>query len=191
MLTTLGAQPVFLLFPVAPPRTLDDFVDTIAEVSGFDIDRGLVAELYDPIAAMPSIHVAFAVVTAAGLADAAALAVGPRRGARRTRRSSRSIVFVTGNHYVLDAVGGGALAAPGCAWRAPCPDRPCPREGGDVSRPAQATRPAHLCATDDLLERGALLVLEEVEHGLLDLALEDRLAELLDVAEVRRARRRS
>src|SRR5918998_1518026 len=65
---TLGAQPVFLLFPVAPPRTLEGFVDTIEEVSGIDLDRGLVAELYDPIAAMPSIHVAYAVVTAAGIA---------------------------------------------------------------------------------------------------------------------------
>ena len=69
VLTTLGAQPVFLLFPTAPPRTLDHFVDTIAEVSGFDLDSGLVAKLYDPIAAMPSIHVAYAVVTATGIAE--------------------------------------------------------------------------------------------------------------------------
>ncbi len=67
VLTTLGAQPVFLLFPTAPPRTLDHFVDTIAEVSGFDLDSGLIAKLYDPIAAMPSIHVAYAVVTATGI----------------------------------------------------------------------------------------------------------------------------
>src|ERR687891_1311665 len=68
VLTTLGAQPVFLLFPVAPPRTLDHFVDTIADVSGVDLDSGLIAHLYDPIAAMPSIHVAYAVVTATGIA---------------------------------------------------------------------------------------------------------------------------
>src|ERR687891_524016 len=49
--TTLGAQPVFLLFPVAPPRTLDHFVDTIADVSGVDLDSGLIAQLYDPISA--------------------------------------------------------------------------------------------------------------------------------------------
>src|ERR687895_1551865 len=71
VVTTLGAQPIFLFFPVAPPRTLEEFVDTIEEVSGIDLDRGLVAQLYDPIAAMPSIHVAYAVVTAVGIATAA------------------------------------------------------------------------------------------------------------------------
>src|SRR5919108_466695 len=64
----LVRRAVFLLFPVAPPRTLDEFVDTIEEVGGVDLDRGFVAQLYDPIAAMPSIHVAYAVVTAAGIA---------------------------------------------------------------------------------------------------------------------------
>ena len=110
VLTTLGAQPVFLLFPVAPPRTLDDFVDTITEVSGFDIDRGLVAELYDPIAAMPSIHVAYAVVTAAGI-GAAARSAWARRLAPAYPPGVALVVFATGNHYVLDAVAGTGLAA--------------------------------------------------------------------------------
>lgn len=112
VLTTLGAQPVFLLFPTAPPRTLDGFVDTIADVSGFDLDSGLVARLYDPLAAMPSIHVAYAVVTAAGIA-----------GTSRSRPARLAapaypplvalVVFVTANHYVLDAVAGAALGLAG------------------------------------------------------------------------------
>ena len=108
--TTLGAQPVFLLFPVAPPRTLDHFVDTIVHVSGIDLDRGIVAELYDPIAAMPSIHVAYAVVTAAGIA---ATARNPRvRGAAFAYPPLVAlVVFATANHYVLDAVAGAALGA--------------------------------------------------------------------------------
>jgi PAP2 superfamily len=109
VLTTLGAQPVFLLFPVAPPRTLEGFVDTIAEVSGFDIDRGLVAELYDPIAAMPSIHVAYAVVTAAGITGAAR-SPWARRAAPAYPPAVALVVFATANHYVLDAVAGAALA---------------------------------------------------------------------------------
>src|SRR3546814_2592500 len=52
-ISTLGAQPVFFLFPCAPPRSLGHFVDTIADVSGFDLDAGVVAQLYDPLAAMP------------------------------------------------------------------------------------------------------------------------------------------
>jgi hypothetical protein len=108
VLTTLGAQPVFLFFPVAPPRTLDDFVDTIEEVSGIDLDRGLVAELYDPIAAMPSIHVAYAVVTATGIS-----AAGRSRWARGLAPAYPPlvalVVFATANHYVLDAVAGAIL----------------------------------------------------------------------------------
>jgi PAP2 superfamily len=107
-LGTLGAQPVFLLFPVAPPRTLDHFVDTIADVSGVDLDSGLVAQLYDPIAAMPSIHITYAVITAAGIAAtsesplARALAPGyPPLVA--------VVVFATANHYVLDAAAGALL----------------------------------------------------------------------------------
>ena len=107
---TLGAQPVFLLFPASPPRTLEGFVDTIEEVSGFDLDRGLVAELYDPIAAMPSIHVAYAVVTAAGIA-ATARSRWARAAAPGYPPLVAVIVLVTANHYVLDAVAGAALGA--------------------------------------------------------------------------------
>jgi hypothetical protein len=109
-LSILGSVPVFLAFPCDPPRTLDGFQDTIKEISGFDLDSGLVARLYNPIAAFPSIHLAFAVVTAAGFRSVA-------RG-----RSARALaaayppavaftVFSTGNHYVLDAVAGSALGA--------------------------------------------------------------------------------
>ena len=112
VLTTLGAQPIFLLFPVAPPRTLEEFVDTIEEVSGIDLDRGLVAQLYDPIAAMPSIHVAYAVVTASGIAATSDSGVA-RALAPAYPPVVAAVVFATANHYVLDAVAGAALAGLG------------------------------------------------------------------------------
>ena len=108
VLTTLGAQPVFLFFPVAPPRTLEHFVDTIEEVSGIDLDRGLVAQLYDPIAAMPSIHVAYAIVTAAGITETSDSALA-RALAPGYPPLVSVVVFATANHYVLDAVAGAAL----------------------------------------------------------------------------------
>jgi hypothetical protein len=108
VLTTLGAQPVFLLFPTAPPRTLDHLVDTIAEVSGFDLDSGLIAKLYDPIAAMPSIHVAYAVVTATGIAETSRSPLA-RRFAPAYPPLVALTVLATANHYVLDAVAGAAL----------------------------------------------------------------------------------
>jgi hypothetical protein len=108
VLAVLGAQPAFLFFPVAPPRKLEHLVDTIAEVSGVDLDTGLVAQLYHPLAALPSIHVTIAVVTAAGIRETSP------RGSVRTLVACypalvAAVVFITANHYVLDAVAGAAL----------------------------------------------------------------------------------
>ena len=43
LLTHVGAQPVFLLLPTAPPRVLVGFVDTLSEVSGIDLEHPLLA----------------------------------------------------------------------------------------------------------------------------------------------------
>jgi hypothetical protein len=106
----LGATPVFVGFPCDPPRKLDGFQDTIKEVSGVDLDSGLVAQLYNPIAAFPSVHMAFAVCTAAGLR---AVADDPllRAAAVAYPPAVAATIFATGNHYVLDAVAGSALGA--------------------------------------------------------------------------------
>ena len=107
-ISILGASPVFLAFPCDPPRTLDGFQDTIKDVSGLDLDSGLVAQLYNPIAAFPSIHMAFAVVTAAGIR---ATSENPAlRGAAAAYPPAVAFtIFATANHYVLDAVAGTAL----------------------------------------------------------------------------------
>jgi diacylglycerol O-acyltransferase / wax synthase len=109
VLTTLACQPVFYFFPCAPPRSLDHFVDTIADVSGLDLDSGPVAQLYDPLAAMPSIHVAYAVVTATAVSEASESPV-LRAVAPAYPPLVAAVVFVTANHYVLDAVAGAAIA---------------------------------------------------------------------------------
>jgi membrane-associated phospholipid phosphatase len=106
----VGAQPVFLLFPTAPPRVSEGFVDTLAEISGIDLEHPFLLRFYNPVAAMPSLHVAFAVVTASAMA---------RRSRSRTPKVAAYsypalvslVVAGTGNHYVLDAVAGAALGA--------------------------------------------------------------------------------
>ena len=108
LLGMLGAQPAFLFLPTAPPRKLDHLVDKIAEISVVDLDSGIIAKLYHPLAAMPSIHVTIAVVTAEGL--------------RQTSRSQAVrwlapayppvvawVVLATANHYVLDVAAGYGL----------------------------------------------------------------------------------
>jgi PAP2 superfamily protein len=104
----VGAQPVFLLFPTAPPRVLDDFVDTLSEVSGLDLEHPFLLRFYNPVAAMPSLHVAFAVVTGAEIARRSDSPV-VRTVARSYAPLVATVVAGTGNHYILDAVAGAAL----------------------------------------------------------------------------------
>ena len=110
LIAHVGAQPVFLLFPTEPPRVLDGFVDTLSEVSGFDLEHHLLVRFYNPVAALPSLHVAFAVLTGAAIAD--------RAGSPATKAAAYAyaplvslVVAATGNHYLLDAVAGAALGA--------------------------------------------------------------------------------
>jgi PAP2 superfamily len=108
LLAYVGAQPAFLLFPTAPPRVLDGFVDTLAEVSGLDLEHPFLVRFYNPVAALPSLHVAFAVVTGAEIAERSASPV-VRAAARGYPPLVALVVAGTGNHYVLDAVAGAAL----------------------------------------------------------------------------------
>jgi hypothetical protein len=106
----VGAQPVFLLLPTAPPRALPGFVDTLAEVSGVDLEHPLLVRFYNPLAAMPSLHVAFAVLAAGEIAGRTrSRALGT--AARAYGPAVAFVVVGTGNHYVLDALAGAALGA--------------------------------------------------------------------------------
>jgi PAP2 superfamily len=107
VLCMAGAQAAFLPFPTDPPRRLEHFVDASA-AGGIDIESPLVSRLYNPVAAMPSIHIAWAVVAAAALRDAspgraaaaAALAYPPAVAAT---------VVATANHLLADVAAGALL----------------------------------------------------------------------------------
>jgi diacylglycerol O-acyltransferase len=107
VLATLGPQPAHLLFPTAPPRGLEGFTDTIRE-AGIDLESGWVAYTYNPLAAMPSIHMAYAEVTSASIAERARSPL-VRRLARAYPPAVALIVLATANHFVLDVVGGSLL----------------------------------------------------------------------------------
>jgi hypothetical protein len=106
-LSFVGACPVFLSFPCDPPRTLDHFVDTVGEV--LDLDSGPVVRLYNPVAAMPSIHLAFAVVTGVGLVEAGRSPLARVLGVAYPPAVFATVV-ATANHYVLDGIAGSVLA---------------------------------------------------------------------------------
>ncbi len=107
LLAFAGALPAFAWFPTAPPRTLDGFVD-VSVGRGRGLDDPRLVRFYNPIAAMPSHHLAFATVTGLGLAA--------RRRTRAGRLAWRAypaavtvVVVATANHFVADVVAGAAL----------------------------------------------------------------------------------
>ncbi len=103
----LGALPVFALFPTAPPRMMDGYVDMLGE-QGIDLDDPTLVRFYNPIAAMPSYHVAFAVVSGIGLAHRSRSTWG-RAWWLSYPAAVAAIVLATGNHYAADVAAGAAL----------------------------------------------------------------------------------
>lgn len=106
---------VYSLIPLAPPRffTASGFVDTLAAHSSVDYHQDGIEMLYNPYAAMPSLHVGFAVFVGIGI-----IAIGQKRrhwiiGVAFPVLMSIAVVG-TGNHFVLDVVAGAALAF--AAW---------------------------------------------------------------------------
>lgn len=102
----------YVLYPTAPPRMFPEqgFVDTIVEFSSVNHDSALAKIFINPYAAVPSMHVAFALmISGAGI-----------RAARHwyTRAFWVAwptlvvwVVIVTANHYWVDAALGAVVAA--------------------------------------------------------------------------------
>jgi hypothetical protein len=113
----------FLLYPTAPPRLAG--VGIVDTVSGgrVDLNRGLVSSLYNPYAALPSTHVGYALIVAAGLL---------RHGRRLHVRTLGAlyppfvllVIVATGNHFFLDAAAGALVAGLAAALAARLTRRP-------------------------------------------------------------------
>ena len=101
----------YVLMPTAPPRFFPElgFVDTIAYYVNVQHDSGLVALFFNPYAAVPSMHVAFALMI-----SVPALLVVRNRVAKVLWGLYpvlvTLVVIVTGNHWFMDAIAGAAVA---------------------------------------------------------------------------------
>ena len=111
--TWLISIPIYAAFPVAPPRLADSgLIDTITAQTGVALDSSLTTSFYNELAAVPSLHVGFAVAIGVALAGVlrnpvlrlVALAWVPAIGLA---------VVATGNHYVFDIAAGVVAAALG------------------------------------------------------------------------------
>ena len=101
----------YVAFPTAPPRMLPElgFVDSVSDFTGVSSDSDVNA-LFNPYAAVPSMHVGFALM----------LSIPMIRMARH--RATKvlwafyapivtGVVVVTGNHWIFDAATGALVAA--------------------------------------------------------------------------------
>src|SRR5207248_1484624 len=61
LISALFGLSVYVLLPVAPPRFMPGFVDTMA-LYGFNVDGSAAGPLYNPYAAMPSLHVGWSLL---------------------------------------------------------------------------------------------------------------------------------
>jgi hypothetical protein len=103
------ALSIYLLYPVAPPRLAGlGFVDTVTRNTKVNLSSDLLGGLYNPFAAVPSLHFGYALLVGVTVA---ALAKGPvARAIGWSYPAVMLLVIVaTGNHFFFDAAGG-ALA---------------------------------------------------------------------------------
>ncbi len=104
----------FALFPTAPPRMAGIGVADTLGLAHQTAKSGLLRILYNPYAAMPSLHIAFAVLVGGSLL---------RATSHRSLRIAAAVyplfvtleVIATGNHFVLDILAGLVVAAV-AAW---------------------------------------------------------------------------
>ena len=107
LLSALIGLSIYVVLPVAPPRFLPGFTDTMA-LYGFNVDGSAAGPLYNPYAAMPSLHVGWSLL--AGIAFIACGRAWWLRAAGVAMPVLMTLsVLMTVNHYLLDAVAGTAV----------------------------------------------------------------------------------
>jgi len=102
---------VFWLYPVAPPRMLPGFVDVVGQDHAwFSWHSGALATHANQLAAMPSLHVAWALWVAVALWRVTSSPTWRTAGVAHAALTVVA-VMATGNHYLLDVVAGVATLA--------------------------------------------------------------------------------
>lgn len=103
----------YVLYPAAPPRLADlGFSDTVTTSAGLNLSSDLLGALYNPFAAVPSLHFGYALIVGAVLATLA-----PGRIVRIAGMAypvaMLLVIVATGNHFVVDAALGGVVVVAG------------------------------------------------------------------------------
>jgi membrane-associated phospholipid phosphatase len=131
----------YALYPTAPPRLMPEwgFTDSIHQFTGITVEKGASSALINLYAAVPSMHVCFALMV--GIPMSRLVRRRPARIAWRLYPLLITfVVIATGNHYLTD-VFLGALTA-GASWMIASRLLARARPDAWTFRPARAVQPA-------------------------------------------------
>ena len=103
----------YVLYPAAPPRLAGlGFSDTVTQHTGLNLSSDLLGALYNPFAAVPSLHFGYALIIGVALAT-----IAERRWVRVLGglypAAMLLIIVATGNHFFVDAALGGLVVLVG------------------------------------------------------------------------------
>jgi hypothetical protein len=108
LLTSALAVVGYIVFPTAPPRLSGvGIADTVSR-GRVNLNTGLVRSFYNPYAAVPSLHVGYALIVGTSLARYARRTIA-RVAALAYPPCVLFVIVVTGNHFLTDAAAGAAV----------------------------------------------------------------------------------
>ena len=114
VLSTAIALVGYVLYPAAPPRLAGlGFDDAVSSHTKLNLSSDMLGALYNPIAAVPSLHFGYALIVGVGLAVLARRRWVKAIGALYPL-AMLYIIVATGNHFLFDAAAGGVVVV--AAW---------------------------------------------------------------------------
>jgi hypothetical protein len=105
---------VHIAFPTAPPRLIGLTADAVTDRTHVNLNSHILGALYNPIAAMPSLHFGYALLIGLTLAKFARSILSRVLGLVYPGLVL-FVIVATGNHFILDAVAGGVVMIAGIA----------------------------------------------------------------------------
>jgi hypothetical protein len=108
LLATALAVIGYVLFPTAPPRLSHVGISDTVSGGYVNLNKGLVSSLYNPYAAVPSMHIAYALIVGASLARYAQHPITRLAGLAYVP-FVLLVIVATGNHFFVDAAAGAAV----------------------------------------------------------------------------------
>ena len=103
----------YVLYPAAPPRLAGlGFSDTVTTHAGINLSSDVLGTLYNPFAAVPSLHFGYALIVGVALATLAKRRVVRVAGALYPL-AMLLVIVGTGNHFVFDAALGAVVVLAG------------------------------------------------------------------------------